>query len=82
MQELYAIKDLQMDNFRNPFWVPHVVEATRAIQTVLNEPKSQLAQFPQHFELWYLATLDEQSGDIIDLTKRLVITLTELKKQT
>lgn len=65
MLKMFAIKDEKVQAFLKPFFVPHVVDATRAIVGMLSvspERRSTVAEFPEDYSLWYLGTFSEQSG--------------------
>jgi len=63
--ELYSIKDEKAGVFMPPAAVPHLVEMTRGITQVMRDPNSKLALYPGDFSLYYIAKMDQDSGQII-----------------
>lgn len=66
MTKLYAIRDRLLDYFMQPFAGPgdKAVLAAVAIQINSQGETNAIAQTPQHFEVWRLAEIDEQTGQV------------------
>jgi len=62
MLQCFAIKDLRASCFLNPFFSRNAHEATRAIQTVVNDPASNLNKFASDFSLHLVGTFDDETG--------------------
>lgn len=79
MIECFSVRDDKSELYLNPFWCSGPVEASRMISQVVNDPKSQLAQFPDDYSLYSLCTLEEKTGDITK-TNKLITQINVLQK--
>lgn len=79
MMECFAVRDDKSELTLNPFWCSGSVEATRTVIQVVNDPKSQLYQFPDDYTLYSLCTLEEKTG-IITPTNKIISQINVLKK--
>lgn len=62
MLKLYAIKDTK-GAFEAPFVAMNDALATRAVRSYVNQGgQSNVALYPEDFELWYVGMYDEQTG--------------------
>ena len=62
MLKLYAIKDTK-GAFDAPFVSQNDALATRAVRSYVNQGgKSNIALYPEDFELWFVGTYDEMTG--------------------
>lgn len=64
--KIYAIRDRLIDYFMQPFFGPSDKQVLAAIAQTVNdqEGKSAINQTPQHFEVWRLGEIDEQTGQV------------------
>lgn len=64
---LYSIKDRLLGVYLAPFAARADVEAVRNITASLKDPQmagSSIAQSPKDFDLCYLASLDDETGEV------------------
>lgn len=66
MPKLYAVRDRLVDYFMQPFVGPSDKQVLASIATVINGEgnNSAISQTPQHFEIWRLADIDENTGRV------------------
>lgn len=66
MKFIYAVKDLAVQAFGQPFFVRHRGEALRSFQDEANNNKttSAIAQHPEDYELYYLGQYNDEAGEI------------------
>ena len=62
---IVAIKDSAMQAFMNPTGVRARGQALRSFTDEVNraDPQNPLHQHPEDYELWQLATFDEETGE-------------------
>lgn len=62
---LYAIRDRLLNYFLNPFVGPSDKQVLAAIaQTINGDDRHAIQQAPQHFEVWRLAKIEEETGKV------------------
>lgn len=66
MKLIYAVKDLAVQAFGQPFFLNSKGEATRSFGDEVNskDPNSAIAKHPEDYELYEIATWDPQTGKI------------------
>lgn len=64
---LYAIKDVKAQAFRNPFCSVHTSEAVRAFTTSVKDERTEYGQYPSDFELYHLGRCDLNTGKLVTL---------------
>ena len=66
MNLYFAVKDLAVQAFGIPFLVRAQGEALRSFQDEANrtDEKSAIAQHPEDYELYKIASYDDQTGEI------------------
>lgn len=59
---IYCIRDRMLDYFQDPFVAPNDYNVLASVANVINNPEvhSAIAQAPHHFEIWRIATVDDQ----------------------
>lgn len=63
--KLYAIRDRLLEYFQRPFIGDTDATVLAAVATAINtEAKVDFAQTPTHFEVWQLAEISEESGQV------------------
>lgn len=64
--KIYSIRDRFLDYFQQPFFAPSDNQVMAALAARINNAgeADAVAQTPQHFELWRLATFNEETGTI------------------
>lgn len=70
---LYALFDKKNRTFATPFVQPTDTHAFRVIGSEVRrtEGGNMLAEYPEDFQLWRLATFDESTGNVTDTKKQL-----------
>lgn len=58
----YSIRDSKGEVFHTPFFKKTHGEAERDFTAAVRDDKSQLSQFPDDFDLYYLGEYDDQKG--------------------
>lgn len=70
-KKIYGIKDNLID-FQEVFFAPNDGIATRNFgDAVKRNPNTNLAKHPENFELWKIANMDGETGEIIKDLKML-----------
>lgn len=62
--ELFSVYDKKAMFFDSPFCVENEVQAARAFDQAVNDPRSTLSKYPADFALYYLGEYDPGSGAI------------------
>lgn len=62
---LYSIYDRVASVYADPFTSVNDASAARAFTIAQQSPDSMLYAAPQDFQLWYLGSLDNKSGDLL-----------------
>lgn len=62
--QIYSLQDQRANIFHPPFFVRSHGEAERTIQQVVNDPKTQVAQYPEDFNLYHIGEYDDGTGKI------------------
>lgn len=64
--KLYSIRDRLLNYYMQPFIGPGDNQTLAAISNDINneERNGPLQKTPSHFEVWTLATIDEETGDV------------------
>jgi len=60
MMKLYAIRDRMLDYFQNPVAVTRQEDFLAAVARNVNGETNELAQAPDHYEVWEIAEIDDQ----------------------
>lgn len=61
---LFAIKDTLTGIFERPFLERTAKSAMRAVAAVVEDPKSMLHKYPDHYQLWRVGSWFEENGFI------------------
>jgi len=59
---MYSIRDQKAESFNTPFFQSTHGEAERAFRTAVNDGKTQLNQYPDDFDLYYIGEYDTNTG--------------------
>lgn len=82
-KKIFSVKDSQTGIYNPPFYQHTHAEAERTVQGLLTDERSLPAQFPEHFDLYYLGIFDDNTGKIESLdTPQHVIKLDQLVRST
>jgi len=65
MQYVIAIRDVKSECFKAPHFSIAKGAAIRDFGDAVNDPKSFLAQHPEDYQLFLVATFDDRSGEVI-----------------
>lgn len=70
-----AIRDRAMDAFMRPFTMQTIGQAIRAFGDEINRqaPDNPLAQHPEDYDLYHLATFDEETGEFSNAKKQIAV---------
>lgn len=60
----YAIRDIKSQTFNRPFGGLTVEQVKRSIYSSISQGNSEIAQFPEDFELYLVADFDDKTGVI------------------
>lgn len=63
--KLFSVYDKKAMFFDSPFCVENGVQAARAFDQAVNDPRSTLSKYPADFALYYLGEFDSVSGAFI-----------------
>ena len=68
---VFSIYDNKASAFASPFLQANEEMALRGIRTVISsQPEQMMSQYPEDFELYYLGTFDDQSGEFVGQTPK------------
>lgn len=59
---IYTIYDSQVESHSVPFFVPNAVMAHRYFETLVRDPKSDIARFPAAFNLMEIGSYDDSNA--------------------
>lgn len=62
---LYSVYDRVAAVYADPFSSPNDATAARAFTIAQSSPDSMLYASPQDFQLWYIGSLDNNSGELL-----------------
>lgn len=66
--KIFTIRDTKGEIYHPPFYQRSHGEAERAFTQLINDPKSQISQYPEDYDLYYLGEYDDQTGKIFPET--------------
>ena len=81
--KIYSIKDAKAEYFTQPFFKKTHGEAERDFTTLCRDEKSQINQFPEDYDLWYLGDYDDNSGKMspLDTPQHIIKAVQVISKQ-
>jgi len=81
--KMFSIRDQKAETFNSPFFQSTHGEAERAFRTAVHDSKTQLHQYPEDFDLYFLGEYDNQSGVIspLDTPQHMVKAISCIKPQ-
>ena len=62
--QYYCIRDIKSNTFNRPFGGLTVEQVKRSIYASIAQGNSEIAQFPEDFELYLIADFDDKTGVI------------------
>lgn len=82
IHKAYSIRDSKSEIFNPPFYKQTHGQAERDFQTVVNDEKSMIFQYPDDFDLYYVGEYDDQKGVFRPLpTPEHIIKAVQMKQQ-
>lgn len=83
IKKVFSIRDSQTSIYNLPFFQHTHGEAERTVRSMLEDKRTMPAQFPDHFDLFFLGEFDDDSGKFTPLdTPQHVIKLNSLTADT
>lgn len=78
--ELYSIKDLKTQKFFPPFFASNRDEACRLMREQVNYKSSLISSFPEDYELYFLGSFEDFTGEIDTENPQFICGLNSLKQ--
>ena len=74
LMNVVAVKDMAVNSFLPPVFVPHVGAVIRQFSSSCNDREHDFYKFAGDYELWHLGTWDNDTGTFVnfDSPRRLV----------
>lgn len=69
MLQVYCVKDNKSGGFMTPVYNTNIHDAQRNFGMAASNPQSILYMYPSDFELWFLGTFNQDSGQFNMLEK-------------
>lgn len=60
--KVYVIYDAKVEAYLQPFFAPTAGSALRSWEDLVNDGKSQMSRWPDHFAIFEAAEFDESTG--------------------
>jgi len=81
--KMYSVRDAKTEIFNPPFYKKTHGEAERDFTTLCRDDKSQVAQYPEDYDLYFLGTYDDVSGriDSLDTPQHIIKAVQVLQRQ-
>lgn len=80
--QIFSIKDNKAEVFNSPFYMKTKGEALRAFDRTVNDPKTQINEYPKDFDLYVLGTFHSDTGKIKPIDpKHIAEAISFLKKE-
>lgn len=77
--KVFAIRDTKAEVYNTPFYQQSHGEAERNFQTLVNDNKSTVSQYPEDFDLYFLGEYDDNLGTFFTEPPKHVIKAVQLK---
>lgn len=58
----YSIRDAKAEIYNSPFYAKTHGEAERMFKSSTNDPQSMICKYPEDYDLYHVATFDDNSG--------------------
>ena len=81
IKKMFAIKDVKMNIYMEPWFRRDVPLAIRDFRQIANDDKNQINQYPQDFELWELGQLDDETGEFKSPSKHCLCQATSVVRK-
>lgn len=79
--QYYCIRDIKSNTFNRPFGGLTVEQVKRSIYSSIAQGNSEIAQFPEDFELYLIADFDDKTGVITGQTPAMICNIREIVAQ-
>lgn len=79
--KMYAIRDAKAEYFNTPFYAQTPGEAQRNFETLVNDKKSTVNQYPKDFDLYEVGEYDQDTGKLTPITPRQIVHAAQLVRQ-
>ena len=76
--QYYCIRDIKSNTFNRPFGGLTVEQVKRSIYASIAQGNSEIAQFPEDFELYLIADFDDQTGIVTGQNPAMVCNCREI----
>ena len=67
LSKVYSVRDKKTEMFNPPFYQATHGEAERSFHRLVNDPKTNINQFPEDYDLYYLGEFDDNKGQLISM---------------
>lgn len=64
----YSVRDSKGEVYHTPFFQKTHGEAERNFTALARDPKSQVSQFPEDYDLYYIGEYDDNTGKFESIT--------------
>lgn len=61
---MYAVKDTKAQVFNTPFFQHTHGSAERAFEQLIRDPQSLCSKYPKDYDLYFLGSIDDESGKL------------------
>jgi len=75
-----SVRDIAADVFSAPFTSQNTQTAMRDFAHATRDPESQLCKNPEDFQLYQVATFDDDLGIVVGITPQLICNATQFVK--
>lgn len=65
--KLYSVRDSKGEVYSPPFLAKTPGEAERSFHGLVKDPKTQVGQYPEDYDLYQIGTFDDVAGKIVGL---------------
>nr|WAE43424.1 MAG: nonstructural protein [Microviridae sp.] len=69
MKQIYCVKDNKSGGYMTPVYNESLADAQRNFGIASSNPETMLYMYPADWELWYLGTFNQDSGQFNQLEK-------------
>lgn len=67
IKKIFSIRDGKVEAYGQPFFQHTHGEAERNFKSLTSDPKSNISQFPEDYDLFYLGDFDDSTGLVTPL---------------
>lgn len=58
----FSVRDLKAEHFNPPYFTPSIGEGERVFAKLVQNSQSDIGQFPEDFQLFYVGDFDEKTA--------------------